>query len=71
MVKIAIAESEDQKTATIVGEDIDLLVILIGSTQSYQIENFFKKIGKANDVKIQKASTNTYVLKNTFYFWGR
>ncbi|GFY53517.1 SWIM-type domain-containing protein [Trichonephila inaurata madagascariensis] len=44
IVETAIEKSE-QKAAVIVGEDIDLLVILIGRTQSNQ-EMFSKKVGK-------------------------
>ncbi|KAK9872193.1 hypothetical protein WA026_016247 [Henosepilachna vigintioctopunctata] len=43
IIETAIALSEHQKTAVIIGEDIDLLVILIGRTQSHQQEIFSSK----------------------------
>ncbi|CAG9833248.1 unnamed protein product [Diabrotica balteata] len=47
IVETAIAESEHVgKTSVIVGEDIDLLVILIGRAQSHQQEFFFNCNGK-------------------------
>lgn len=59
IIETAIEESKHQRTAVIVGEDIDLLVILIGRTQSYDREIFFKKIGKGN-VKTQIYSCKSF-----------
>ncbi|KAI4488083.1 hypothetical protein M0804_004931 [Polistes exclamans] len=44
IIETAIDESKLQKTAVIIGEDIDLLVSLIGRTLSHQQEIFFKKV---------------------------
>lgn len=41
IIETAIEESKHQRTAVIIGEDIDLLVILIGRTQSHQQAIFF------------------------------
>ncbi|GFS30659.1 uncharacterized protein TNIN_160231 [Trichonephila inaurata madagascariensis] len=57
-VETAIEESEHHKTAIIV-EDIDLLVIVIGRTQSHQEEVFYKKVGKGN-VKTQIYSSKSF-----------
>ncbi|GFY63434.1 uncharacterized protein TNIN_241291 [Trichonephila inaurata madagascariensis] len=59
IVETAIEESEHHRTAVIVGEDIDLLVILIGRTQTHQEEVFFKKVGKGN-VKTQIYSSKSF-----------
>ena len=59
IVETAIDESKRQKTAVIIGEDIDLLVILIGRTISHQHEIFFKKVGKGN-VKTEIYSSKSF-----------
>lgn len=59
IIETAIALSEYQKTGVIIGEDIDLLVILIGRIQSHQQEIFFKKFGIGN-VKTQIYSSKSF-----------
>lgn len=59
IINTAIALSEQQNTVVIIGEDIDLLVILIGRTQSHQQEIYFKKVGKGN-VKTQIYSSKSF-----------
>ncbi|GFW68426.1 uncharacterized protein TNCV_3299681 [Trichonephila clavipes] len=71
IVETAIKELEHHVTAVIV-EDIDLLVILLGRTQTHQEEVFFKKIGKGN-VKTQIYSSKSFdkyplIVKSTFFF---
>lgn len=58
IIETAIEKSE-KNTAVVVGEDIDLLVILIGPTQSNHREIFFKKIGKGN-VETRLYSSNSF-----------
>ncbi|GFU21576.1 hypothetical protein TNCV_3827711 [Trichonephila clavipes] len=50
IVETVIEESEQHKIAVIIGEDTELLVILIVRTQSHQEEVFFKKVGKGSFV---------------------
>ena len=59
IIETAIEESKPERTAVIVGEDIDLLVILIGRTQLHQEEIFFNKVGKGN-VKTQIYSSKSF-----------
>lgn len=59
LINTAIALLEQQNTVVIIGEDIDLLVILIGRTQSHQQEIYFKKVGKGN-VKTQIYSSKSF-----------
>ncbi|GFT36994.1 uncharacterized protein TNCV_175211 [Trichonephila clavipes] len=59
IVETAIEELGHHMTAVIVGEDIDLLVILLGRTQTHQEEVFFKKVGKEN-VKTQILSSKSF-----------
>lgn len=59
IVETAIEESKSEKTAVIIGQDIDLLVILIGRTLSYEQEIFLKKVGKGN-VKTEIYSTKSF-----------
>lgn len=59
IIETAIDESKLQKTTVITGEDIDLLVILIGITLSHQQEIFFKKVGKGN-VKTEIYSSKSF-----------
>ncbi|GFU87669.1 uncharacterized protein TNCV_2935911 [Trichonephila clavipes] len=56
IVETAIEELEHHKTAVIV-EDIDLLVILIGRTQSNQDEMFFKKHNRESS-EFESTSSN-------------
>lgn len=71
IIEITIVESKHQMTTVIIGENINLL-ILIGRTQSHQQKFFIKKVGNGN-VKSQitptKISINVSFLKNTFYFY--
>lgn len=46
-------------TAVIIGQDIDLLFILIGHTLSYEQEVFLKKAGRGN-VKTEIYSTKSF-----------
>lgn len=46
IIETAMEVSEKERTAIIIGEDIDLLVLLIGRTQSHHRQIFLKKIGK-------------------------
>lgn len=59
IIETAIEESKHGKTAVIVGEDIDLLVILIGRTLFYDQEIFFRKVGKGN-VKTEIYSSKSF-----------
>lgn len=48
IIETAIDECKRQKTAVIIGEDIDLLVILIGRTLSHHQKKFFNNVVKGN-----------------------
>ncbi|GFS84477.1 uncharacterized protein TNCV_4606601 [Trichonephila clavipes] len=63
IVETAIEESEHHTTAVIVGEDIDLLVILIERTQSHQ-EVFFKKINSSSSIPRRKLSCTNILHEN-------
>ncbi|GFW15272.1 SWIM-type domain-containing protein [Trichonephila clavipes] len=57
IVETAMEESEHLKTAVILGEDIDMLVILIEHIQSHQEEVFYKKVFARGILKLKYTST--------------
>lgn len=58
-VETAIEESEKHRAAVIIGEDIDLLVILIGRAKYHEREIFFKKVGK-DKIQTKLYSTSSF-----------
>ncbi|GBP43082.1 hypothetical protein EVAR_96344_1 [Eumeta japonica] len=72
IIETAIEESKHGNTAVIMGEDIDLPVIVIVPTLSHREEIFFKKVGKRN-VKTEIYSSKSFnkypSLKKQFCFY--